>query len=193
MHHLRTFLAVSAVALLGVPASAVARPGHQDRLGHRSEHRTYPHASRLCAAVTAGRLPQRLGGDTAQLTAACSQLNTSFTDAQNAYDTAVAPLRQQALAALQQLRQTCQQARQDNDRATCRQARQQTLATLQSLRAQVRTAAQAYVAAIQAARQAFWTTVRTLRGGASVTQDSGSTPAPGSPIPSAASVKHASR
>ncbi len=187
MHHLRAFVAVFAVALLGAPAVASA---HHGRPGQRGEHSTYPHASHLCDRVAAGRVPSKLAGDTAQITAACSQLSTSFTNAQNAYNTAVAPLRQQALDALTQLRQTCQLARQNHDRAACRQARQQTLTTLQTLRAQVRTAAQAYYTAVRAARQAFWTTIGSLRGGASVPEDSGSFAAPGSPIPSNSSVGH---
>src|SRR5579875_1453445 len=142
MHRLLKVLIVMAVALLGAPVLAAAAPGRRD-FNH-----TYPYASRLCDAVAAGHLPKRLTGDAGQITAACGQLNASFADAQNAYTTAVAPLRQQALTALQQLRQTCQQARQSHDRAACQQARQQTVVTLQGLRAQAKAAAQSYHTAV---------------------------------------------
>ena len=185
MQRLRNVLFIIAVAVLAAPAIAVAQPGQLEF------NQTYPYASRLCATVAAGHLPKELTGDTSQITAACAQLNTSFAEAQNAYTTTVAPLRQQALAAIQQLRQTCQQALQNHDRVTCQQARQQTVATLQGLRAQVKTAAQAYHSAVQAARRTFWSTIRALRAGASVPEDPTVGPGPASPIPGNSAVTNA--
>ncbi len=163
MSRIRLALAVCAVALIALPTIASARPGH------RGFDRTYPHASRLCMKVANGHVPHRLAASSAQVSTACATLRTSFTNAQNAFTTTVAPLRQQAVDAVKALRETCRQAHATNNDAACRQARQDTRAKLKGLRAQVRDAAKAYHTAVDAARKTFWTTIKTLRGGSTMT------------------------
>jgi hypothetical protein len=171
-----TLLAVAAAALVAAPAAS-ANPGT------RGFQRTYPHASRLCAKVASGHAPKRLAASTTQVADACAQLKSSFTAAQNAYTTTVAPLKQQAADTVQTARATIQQARAANDHATARATRRSARATLQALRKQVRDAARAYHVSVDAARKSFWNTVRTLRGGTSVTPDRTVGPAPSTSLP----------
>jgi hypothetical protein len=185
MTRLLTLLAIAAGATLAVPAIAAAHPGQ------RGFERTYPHASRLCAKVANGHTPKRLAGSTDKVTADCSALKTSFTAAQTAYTTATAPLRQQATDAVKALRATCRQAHASHDKAACKTARQQTRATLKSLRGQVRTAGQAYHVAVDGARKTFWTAIRALKGGSSLTPDSTVGPGPTTTLPSDSSVPNA--
>ena len=164
--------AMAVCALLALPAVATAHPaGH----GLRGAH---PFAARVCARADAGRLPAKLASSADQIKADCATLKTSVTSAQDAFDTAVAPLVQQAKDAIAQAQQTCQTARQSGDRAACQAARQQARTTLQSLRSQLRTAARTYVTALKTARKTFWSAIRSLRGGAAITPDAPVDPAP---------------
>src|SRR3954469_9687415 len=160
-----TLLAVAVAALVAAPAAG-ARPGT------RGFERTYPHASRLCTKVANGHAPKRLAPSSAQVATACATLKSSFTSAQNTYTTTVAPLKQQATDTVKSARATIRTARAAHDRATVQSTRANTRATLKSLRAQVRAAAQAYHVSVDAARKTFWTMIRALRGGTSVTPDS---------------------
>jgi hypothetical protein len=182
MSRFRLFLALSACALLALPAVAGARPGQ------RGFNHTFPVASGLCAKVANGHTPKRLAGQTDKVAAACATLKTSFTDAQNAYSTAVAPLKQQATDAIKALRATCKEARANHNAAACKAARQSTRATLKDLRAQVRTAGKTYHASVQAARKAFWSTIKSLRGGSSITPDKTVGSDPTTSLPSDAAV-----
>ncbi len=159
-----TLLAVAAAALVAAPAAS-ARPGT------RSFERTYPHASWLCTKVANGHAPKRLAPSSAQVATACATLKSSFTGAQNTYTTTVAPLKQQATDAVKTARATIRTARAAHDHATVQATRANTRATLKSLRTQVRAAAAAYHVSVDAARKTFWTTIRGLRGGTSVTPD----------------------
>lgn len=179
-----SLVAIAVCALVAAPAAS-AHPGK------RSFERTYPHASRLCANVAHGHAPKRLAGSSDQVTAACAQLKTSFTTAQNDYTTATTPLKQQATDALKTLRTTCRQARASGDRATCRQARRETRTALRTLRGQVKTAARAYHVAVDAARKTFWSTIRSLPGGSRVASDTTVGPAPSTPLPSDSAVANA--
>jgi hypothetical protein len=179
-----SFLAVAACALVAVPAAS-AHPGQ------RGFDRTYPHASRLCAKVANGHTPKRLAASATQVTAACTTLKTSFTGAQTAYTTTTAPLKQQGTDAVTALHTTCAQARANHDHAACRSARQSTRSTLKSLRGQVRTAASTYHATVDGARKTFWTTIRALRGGSSLTPDKSVPAAPTVSLPSDSAVADA--
>jgi inorganic triphosphatase YgiF len=171
--------------MLALPAGASARPGS------RSFTATFPIASSLCTRVANGHTPPRLAGSTAQVAAACATLRSSFTTAQNTYTTTVAPLLQQANAAIATLRATCKAARAAHNPAACQTARTQTRALLRSLRAQVHAAAVAYHAAVDAARKTFWTTVRALRGGSTLTPDVTVGPSPLTLLPSNAALLRA--
>src|SRR5947209_9326495 len=177
MHHFGKLLAVTLVAIAAAPAAAAAWPWHA------GFNWTYPNASRLCAQVASGHTPKRLAASTTQVTAACTQLKTSFAAAQTTYATATTPLRRQAFAAIRQYVQLCHQDRLNHDRAACRPARNAAIATLKLLRVQVKPAAQAYRVAVNSARKTFWATMRSLRAGTSVTTDSTAASAPASPIP----------
>ncbi|MGI8802026.1 MAG: hypothetical protein ACR2KV_07610 [Solirubrobacteraceae bacterium] len=185
MHRVRLTLALGACAVLALPAAASARPGS------RSFVATYPIASTLCAKVAAGHTPPRLAGSTAQLSAACATLKTSFTNAQNAYNTTVAPLRQQALAAITTLRATCKAARAAHNHAACKTARATTKTLLAQIRAQVRAAAVAYHAAVDAARKTFWATVRALPKASTLAADKTVGPGPVTTLPSSTAVANA--
>ncbi len=176
MNRLRLTLGLCACALVALPAVAAARPLT------RSFTTTFPVASSLCARVAAGHVPARLSGSTAQVTAACATLHTSFTNAQNAYATTVAPLRQQAINAVTALRATCRGA---HGSPACKTARAQTKTLIASLRAQVRTAAQTYHTSVDAARKAFWATIHALPHGASVLADQTVGPLPLTILPAA--------
>jgi hypothetical protein len=178
MSRLRLFVVISACALLAVPAIADARPGK------RGFNRTYPHASRLCEKVANGHTPKRLASSTDKVSEACATLKTSFTTAQNDYNTAVGPLKQRGINLLKALRATCEQARADGDQPKCRLARQEARATLKGLAGSVREAAKAYHAAVNAARKTFWTTIKALKGGSTVAADKTVGPDPASPLPS---------
>lgn len=182
MSRFRLFLALSACALLALPAVAGARPGQ------RGFSHTFPVASGLCAKVANGHTPKRLAGQTDKVAAACATLKTSFTDAQNAYSTAVAPLKQQATDAITALRATCKQARANHDAAACKAARQSTRATLKNLRIQVRAAGKTYHVSVDAARKTFWTTIKALRGGSTVKPDKAVGTGPTTALPSDAAV-----
>ena len=169
-------LAVAAT-ILGVAApaaSAHARP--------HSYWRTFPVASSLCARVAAGHAPKPLAPDAAQITAACTTLAGSYSQALTTYKTAVAPIPGQVTTTLASVRAARETARQTHDwtayRATLKQAR----ATLKGLRAQVRAAAQAYVASIRAARQTFWSTIHALQGAGSRPTDTGTPTPPAGPV-----------
>jgi hypothetical protein len=184
-HRLRLPIAACACFALALPAGASARPGS------RSFAATFPVASGLCAKVANGHTPPRLAASTAQVAAACATLKSSFTTAQNNYTTTVAPILQQANAAIVALRATCKAARAAHDPAACKAARASTRAQLTLLRAQVHAAAVAYHAAVDAARKTFWTTVRALRGASTLTPDKTVGPAPVTPLPSNTAVLQA--
>ena len=166
-----------AAAILGVAApsaSAHARP--------HSYWRTYPFASSLCARVAAGHAPKRLAADTAQITAACTALGNSYTQAVTTYEAAVAPIAAEVKSTLESVQAARQTARQTGDWTAYQAAVKQAVTTLKGLRAQVRTAREAYVASIRAARQTFWSTIHALRGAGSLPGDQGTPTPPAGPV-----------
>jgi hypothetical protein len=165
MSRLRHGLAVGALALLVLPAAASARPGQ------RSFDRTFPVASRLCTNIAHGGGPIKLRPLSAQVTALCTTLTSSFTTAQSTYFAAVTPIKQQVIAIRAQTHMACA----TRPSTTCKTARLQARAPLAGLRAQVRTAAATYRASIRLARQTFWSAIHALRGGAGIVPDNGST------------------
>src|SRR5436190_11243604 len=109
-------------AALAVPGVAVAKPGDRD-FGQ-----TFPIASQLCQSVADGHVPKRLQGSEAQVTSACSTL-------QSAYDAAVAaaPNADAAKQAVADARSAVQAAcLQTDDRSGCRAAIQQARSTMRS-------------------------------------------------------------
>lgn len=196
MSRMNRILAVGACAFIAAPAVAVAKPGD------RSFEQTYPHASKLCAAVAQGKVPKKLEGSAAAVTAACATLNAGFTTAKATFDTASGPLREQRAAAVATMQAACEAARtpapaaapapvgapgqgprQNHPRRTraigapgqggeaCRTARENARTTVKDLRERSHGARQAYHDSVQAARKAFWTTIRGLRGGSTLTPD----------------------
>ena len=199
MHRIGKLLTVALVALAAVPALAsAAQPwtpaqpwtaGSQAR--YASFHWTYPYASRLCALNANGQTPTRLAASSTQLTAACTQLQSSFTAAKTAYLAAATPLHRQAVGVIRQYLEICHQDRLNHAARACWPARQAALITLSTLRTQAKSVAQAYRTAVRQARQTFWSTVRSLRGGADLKADSAQVPSPPSPIPADSSVPRA--
>lgn len=167
----------AAAVILGVVAPGASADGH-----HHSYWRTYPFASSLCERVAAGHAPKRLAADATQISAACTTLADSYTQALTTYQAAVAPIAAQVKSALASVRAAHHTARQTGDWTAYQATVKQTLATLKGLRVQERAAQQAYVAAIRAARQTFWDTIHALRGGASLPADKGSPAPPAGPF-----------
>lgn len=152
LHRLRPALALGALALLVLPAAASAR----------SFEATYPHASRLCAAVAAGQPPARLVGKTTQATAACDALKASFAAANNRFTSQAAPLDAQMRAIGDGARAACAAALAAHNPRACRAALAAARAALRPLLDAWRTASRAQRAAIIAAGGAFAATIRTL-------------------------------
>jgi hypothetical protein len=173
---IRVALAALAVTL------GVAAPGASAKARPHSYWRTYPFASSLCARVAAGHAPKRLAADTTQITAACTALNDSYTQARTTYQAAVAPIASQVKSTLASVRSARKTARQTGDWTAYQAAVTQAVATLKSLRAEVRAAEQTYVAAVRAARQTFWTTIHALRGAGSLRADAGPPAPPAAPV-----------
>jgi hypothetical protein len=173
MSRLRLGLAAGGCALLIAPAAASAHPGQ------RTFAQTFPKASTLCTNVAAGHGPVGLRPDASQVAALCGTLKTSFTTAQGTYFAVVTPLKEQATALVTATREACA----TKPSAACRTTRRENRPALKHLRAQVRTAGSSYRTTIEAARKTFWTAIHSLRGGASVTADSGTPPTPSVTLP----------
>jgi hypothetical protein len=169
-----TLLAGLVAAALAVAPAASAKPGK------RSFERTYPHASALCAKNANGRTPKRLAASVKEVAGACATLKTSFVNAQNAYTTTVAPLEQQARDTVAAARANCRGAA---DRPACRTARHDARVKLRGLRRSVTMARWTYHDSVDGARQAFWGTIRSLRGGSSITPDAKVGPSPTTTLP----------
>ena len=165
--------AAAAVALIAAPAAS-AKPGK------RSFERTYPYASALCAKNANGHTPKRLAASVNEVATACATLKTSFTNAQNAYTTTVAPLETQARSTVAAARVNC---RGTADRHACRTARHDARVTLRGLRRQVTVAGWTYHDSVDGARQTFWSTIRTLRGGSAIKPDAKVGPSPETALP----------
>jgi exonuclease VII large subunit len=169
---IRTLIAgVTACAALAAPTAASAQKPLPNF------HRTFPVASGLCAHAAAGKLPKRLQASAAQVTQACNTLQAAFTQAQSDLQAAITPLEQQLTGAVSQARTACQQARQTHDRAACKQALADARTTVAGLKGQLKTAFAAYRDAVNNARKAFWSSIKSLRGGASIKPD-GPVPTP---------------
>ncbi|HEY5196723.1 MAG TPA: hypothetical protein VIJ51_06825 [Solirubrobacteraceae bacterium] len=173
MSRFRYGLAVSACALLVLPAAASARPGQ------RSFAVTYPHASQLCTNVAAGRGPVALRPDASQVAALCGTLKTSFTTTQGTYFATVTPLKEQATALVTATREACA----TRPSASCRTTRMENKAALKGLRAKVAAAGVTYRTSIEASRKTFWSAIHSLRGGASITADTGTPVTPSVSLP----------
>ena len=159
-------VAIAACAMAAVPAVAGAKPGD------RSFEKTYPHASKLCAAVAAGKTPTKLSGAVPAITTACSTLTASFTAAGTTFDTAVAPLKTARADAVASAKAACVKGSDGTrDKAACKAAIQTSRTTIKGLREQGKTAVAAYRTSVRTARKAFWTTIKGLRGGSTVTPD----------------------
>jgi hypothetical protein len=173
MSRFRYGLAACATALLILPAAASAHPGQ------RSFDETYPVASRLCTNIAHGAGPIKLRPDASQVAALCGTLKTSFITTENTYFASVTPLKEQASALVTATREACA----TRPSPQCKTTRQANRTTLLGLRAQVRTDAAAYRTSIEASRMTFWNAIHTLRGGAGITPDTGTPPAPTDTLP----------
>jgi hypothetical protein len=151
---LTRLLAISALALLVLPAAASAR----------SFERTYPRAAALCAAVDAGRTPAGLAGAVAQVKSACASLKAAHAGAEASFKAATAGLEAQMAAIGANARAACADALAARNFAACAAAMRTARAALRPLQAQWRTAARAHRSALASAGQSFWRTLRSLRG-----------------------------
>ncbi|HVW16773.1 MAG TPA: hypothetical protein VHB30_00865 [Solirubrobacteraceae bacterium] len=165
-------IAVALVAAVGTTTVAQAHQGPG-----RGFLKTYPVASRLCAKAAAGKLPASLQGSAAQITAACTTLQSSLKTAKDTYNAAVAPLQQQAKDAINALRTACQQAKAANDWNACKAAWDTARAKLTDIAKQAKAAQKAYHQAVEAARKAFWATVKPLYPAATPDKTTTTTPA----------------
>jgi hypothetical protein len=163
MSRLRNGLVLGALALLVLPALASARPGQ------RSFNQTFPVASKLCTNIANGAGPAKLRADATQIKALCATLLSSFTNAESTYFSTVTPLRQEVISLNAKTRLACA----TRPSPTCKSTRKADRAQIHAIRAQVRSAGTTYRTAIQTARHTFWNAIHALKGGASVTADTG--------------------
>ncbi len=158
-------------AALAIPGVAAAKPGNRDF------QRTFPVASRLCNAVADGHTPKRLQSSEAQITTACATLHADYDAAVSAAGPGVDALEQAIATAKSSAQAACAEG---GDRQTCRAARKDARTSVRTARQAFRDVRRAYHEAIQTARKAFWTTIKGLRGGASLHPDR---PQPNAPVP----------
>ena len=158
-------------AALAVPGVAAAKPGNRDF------QRTFPVASRLCKAVADGHAPKRMRGSEAQITTACDTLHADYDAAVGAAGPGIDALEQAVAAAKSAAQAACGEG---SDRQTCRAALKDARTSVRTARQAFRDVRRAYHEAIQTARKAFWTTIKGLRGGASLHPDR---PQPNAPVP----------
>ena len=163
--YLVTFLLVALTVPQGASAARV----------QRSFARTYPHATKLCARAAGQKLPVKLQPSSAQISAACTTLRSSFTAAQTIYANALTAVRHQQTSAAAKLRNVCN--RSSSSTAACRRQLLRYQATLRNLRVDVLAAVKAYQQAVITARDAFWATIRALPGGAGPAADTATPPA----------------
>ena len=152
--------ALTALALVPASAGAVA--------GNRSFTQTYPYASALCAKAQAGTLPKKLAPQRAQVTTACTTLQSSFTQDQSTVQAAQTSFQSGVAAARAARKAACAPPRQQ---PKCRDARITAQSQLRTLRVNHRAAVRTYSISVEAARRTFWSTIRSLRGGSSVPAD----------------------
>lgn len=165
---------ITAVAFTGV---ASAKPGH------RPYAKTFPHAAHLCKVVAAGHAPKKLKGQEAKVLQSCSALQSAYDNAAGTALKAQATFKGQRAAALAQAKATCKAPA--TTKSECVAAKKNARQTIKSDRVTLTSAYKAYHASIEAARKAFWSSIKSLRGGAAVTPDK---PAPDAPVPGASTV-----
>lgn len=166
MRRVISYLILCACVALVTPTAAGAKPGF------KSFDRTFPIASKLCARVERGQVPKRLRGSAPQVINACAVLQSAFSDAQTKVRATDSQLQAQLAADRAQLRNACHQAKLTHDRGSCKEARKTFRAERKALLVQERAANRNYFVVIENARKAFWSTVRSLRGGAGIKPDS---------------------
>jgi hypothetical protein len=182
MSRLRLFLALSACALVILPAVAQAKP-HVPGFA-----RTFPHAAKLCTKSDHGKLPKKLQASAADVAAACATLHTGFTTARTAFVTTAKPIEKQAVGAVRTAVKACRAAHKSHTAGACKTARKAAIVTLKSLRTQLKTAVKTYRTQVQSSRSTFWTTIKALPGAAGQPTDSGTPPAPGADVPADSAV-----
>lgn len=154
--------AIAIVATLGFTGLASAKAGD------RSFEQTYPYASALCTKANNGTLPPRLRASSAQVKNACATLRGGFLPLRANVQAANIALTTGVANDRAAIKAACVKGA---DRATCRQTRRQERLAIQSLRAQHRAAVRLYYTSVEANRRTFWSTIRSLRGGSTVTPD----------------------
>jgi hypothetical protein len=165
---------ITTVAFTGV---ASATPGH------RPYAKTFPHASHLCKVVAAGHAPKKLKGQEAKVLQSCSTLQSSYDSAAGTALNAQATFKSQRATALAQAKATCQAPA--TTKPMCLAAKKSARQTIKSDRMTLTSAYKTYHSSIEAARKAFWGSIKTLRGGSSVTPDA---PDANAPVPGASTV-----
>jgi hypothetical protein len=162
----RLHAAIAAAAF----ASVLALPGlAQAKAGDKTYQQTYPHASTLCADVSAGGGPKRLRTVTAQVLADCSTLQSGFGAAQSAVLTAQSSFAGGLRADRAAVAAACTPP--VTDRALCRRTRRDERRAMNALRHEHRAAVRLYYRTVEANRRAFWTAVHLLPGGAGIPAD----------------------
>lgn len=152
----------AAVVAIGFTGLASARAGD------KTFAQTYPYASALCSRVAAGHTPAKLRGSEAQVKQACATLETAFGPLQSAVLAGQSQFAAGVAAARAATQQACAPGQ---PRPHCRQVRRADRLTIMSLRRQHRAAVRLYYTSIEVNRRRFWSTIRSLRGGRSLTPD----------------------
>lgn len=139
-------------ALIGA-SSAFATPGS---LTFQESH---PVAAALCERVASGHAGKKLMSNKAGVEAACSQLMSSYGEAQatvSAADTSYEQARQNAITAREE---GCKV----RPSVACRTARRNFRATMVGLHATYRAAVAQFHASVQSGRATFWSAIATYR------------------------------
>ena len=179
MHRSQAALAIAACLALAVPATAGADGGLKHSL---------PQAGALCAKADAGTLG-KLAPSSDAVKAACTTLRGRHSATRQARIATVEPLRTLVYAIVGAQRTACHQARAAHGppaamRKACAHGANQARARITAIRAQIAVAEAAARAGDKAARTGFWTTIKALRGGATVAPDRASSTV----VPSSAAV-----
>lgn len=166
----------SALILLALPGVASAAPGS------RSFQQTYPVASQLCSEAT---LPKSLQGEQSQVSSDCATLQSSYSAAVAAGQSAEASFAAAVQAARSAAQAACTPAPTTvAGQLACTRARLKAAREVAAQRVGLRLALRQFHLSIEQARVTFWTAIHQLRGGASTPGD---TPTPNAPIPTGTS------
>jgi hypothetical protein len=156
-NRLLAVVAVIASTAVAFPAAASAKP----KPGEATFEWTYPVASRICAKVAAGTENKHLKANLAEVQAACTTLQSSFTQAATTVLSARNTLEPQIAADRSSTAAACATAK---PVLACNHTRHANEIAIHSLAVQLRLAKHTYFVSVDAARTAFWAVIHTIPG-----------------------------